>query len=196
MNTNVNINDRQAKETLDMIRQTKKRTQKSISSSETSPWLILWGSLWVAGYMTCHFYVQHANLIFTVMCILGGLGSWAIAWWQKTKGPVKTDAKNPLGRKIFWFWFVLFSYVSVWLALLSPFNGLQMNATMVTAVMFAYIVMGLLYETPSLILIGIFVTAATLVGYFALPAYYCLCLAACGGGTLLATGLYMRVDVD
>lgn len=193
METHVNINDQQAKESLEMIRQTKKKTQTAISSSDTSPWLLLWGTLWIAAYTTCHFYLQHANLIFTIMSIIGGFGSWGIVWWQNKQGLVKTDSQNPLGRKIFWFWFLLFTYISIWLALLSPFNGLQLNAVIVTAVMFAYIVMGLLYETASLTIIGIFITAITLLAYYVFPTYYCLGLAFFGGGTLLGTGVYMRL---
>lgn len=193
MEAEININDQQANETLEMIQQTKEKTRKALSSSDSSPWLLLWGTLWIAAYTTCHFYLRYANLIFTVMCIIGGFGSWGIVWWQKKQGLVKTESKNPLGRKIFWFWFFLFTYLSIWFALLSPFNGLQMNAVIVTAVMFAYIVMGLLYEEKSLTVIGIFITALTLLAYFLFPAYYCLSLAIFGGGTLLGTGIYMRL---
>jgi hypothetical protein len=193
METHVNINNQQAKEALQMIEQTTKNTKKALDSSDTSPWLLLWGGVWIAAYTTCHFYLQYANLIFTIMCIIGGIGSWSIVWWQNKQGLVKTDSKNPLGRKIFWIWFSLFVYISIWLTLLSPFNGLQMNVVIVTAVMFAYIVMGLLYETFSLMAIGIFVTVLTLLAYYLFPVYYCLTLAIFGGGTLFGTGVYARV---
>jgi hypothetical protein len=193
METPVNINDQQAKETLKMIQQTTEKTKKALTSYDSSPWLLLWGGVWIAAYTTCHFYLQHANLIFTIMSIIGGFGSWGIVWWQNKQGLVKTDSHNPLGRKIFWFWFFLFTYISIWLALLSPFNGLQLNAVIVTAVMFAYIVMGLLYETALLMIIGIFITAITLLAYYIFPTYYCLGLAFFGGGTLFGTGVYLRL---
>lgn len=187
------ITNDQAQETLRAIHHTAQKTHQALSAKESSPWLLLWGGLWMAAYTTCHFYLQHANLIFTVMGIVGGIGSGIIAWWSNTRGPLKTDSKNPVGRKIFWFWLALGCYVGIWLAFLSPFNGLQFNAMLVTAIMFAYIVMGLFYETPALTLIGIFVTLVTIVAYFAFPGHYCLWLAFCGGGTLLAAGIYMRL---
>ena len=189
----MDINDQQAKESLEMIQQTTEKTKKALTSCDSSPWLLLWGGLWIVAYTTCHFYLQHATLIFTVMSIIGGIGSGVIGWWYKTRGPIKTDSKNPLGKKIFWFWLSLFVYMAILLVLLSPFNGLQFNAVIVTTVMFAYVVMGLFYECPFLTIIGIFVTAITLLAYYAFPAYYCLWLAACGGGALLATGVYIRL---
>ena len=193
METPANINNRQAKEALQMIEQTTRNTKKALDFYDTSPWLLLWGGLWIAAYTTCQFYLQYATPILTTMSILGGIGSWGIVWWQNKHGLMKTDSKNPLGRKVFWIWFSLFVYLSIWLALLSPFNGLQFNATLVTAIMFAYIVMGLLYETPSLTIIGIFVTVITLLAYYIFPAYYSLTLAIFGGGTLFGTGVYMRI---
>lgn len=193
METPVNINDQQAKESLEMIHQTTDKTKKAVSSSYSSPMLILWGSVWIAAYTACHFYVQYAYWIFMVMNIVGGVGSGIIVWWYNTKAPIKVDSSNPLGKKIFWFWFSLFVYIAIWMKILSPFNGLQLNAVLVTAVMFAYIVMGLFYETPFLTIIGIFVTAATLLGYYVFTPYYCLWLAVCGGGAFLGTGVYIRL---
>ncbi|MHC4855654.1 MAG: hypothetical protein ACYS72_04545 [Planctomycetota bacterium] len=193
MEAHIEVNEQQAKETLDMIQQATEKTQKSLASCDSSPWLLLWGGLWIAAYTTCHFYFQHAALIFTAMCIVGGIGSGIIGYWYSTRGPVKTDSRNPLGKKIFWFWFALFVYIAIWLAILSPFNGLQMNAMIVTGIMFAYVVMGLFYETPFLTIIGIFVTALTILTYYAFPTYYCLTLAIFGGGTLFGTGIYIRL---
>jgi hypothetical protein len=193
MDSNTSIDNQQAKETLEMIRHTKEKTRKALSYCDTSPWLILWGSLWITAYTVCHFYLRYATLIFTTMVIIGGIGSGVIEWWSKTQGPLRNDAPNSLDRKIWWFWLALFVYIGIWLTLLFPFHGRQFNAVLVTAVMFAYVVMGLLYEMPLLVIIGVAVTAVTVFAYYTFPAYYCLWLAACGGGTLLGTGIYMRL---
>ena len=41
MDTPMNINDQQAKESLEMIQQTTEKTKKALAS-HASPWLILW----------------------------------------------------------------------------------------------------------------------------------------------------------
>lgn len=192
MDIEMNINDQQAKESLEMIQQTTLKTKKAIAASYTSPWLILWGALWFVAYSIAHFYLQHAALIFTTMSIVGCIGSGILIWWQKTKAAVKDTSSNPLDRKIFWFWFFLFLYISIWMMIMQP-NGFQLNVVIVTAVMFAYIVMGLFYEEKYLAVLGILVTAIALLTYFFFARYYCLSMAFCGGGSLLGTGIYMRL---
>jgi len=54
-------------------------------------------------------------------------------------------------------------------------------------------VMGLWFCSYFMVLLGLGVTAATLIGYYLLTPYYCLWMAAMGGGALLATGVYIRV---
>jgi len=192
MDTPMNINDQQAKESLEMIQQTTEKTKKALAS-HASPWLILWGALWVAAYTTCHFYGEFAGYIFALMGIIGTLGSGILIWLDKTKGPVKTDSKNPTDKKILWIWFILSVYVVIWIFIMSPSSGLQTNVFIITAVMFAYIIMGVFYEVPLLTIIGIFVTGLSVLAYYLFPAYYCLTIAIFGGGTLLGTGIYIRL---
>jgi hypothetical protein len=90
-------------------------------------------------------------------------------------------------------WWLLFLYVSIWLSLFSPFNGMQMNAFIVTATMFAYIIMGLWFKENYLIGTALFVTAMTLIGFFLLPHYYCLWMAFMAGGAIFVIGLYTKL---
>jgi hypothetical protein len=188
----MNINDQQAKESLEMIQQTTKETKKALNS-DAYPWLLLWGGLWMVAYTICHFYGEHGGLIMCGMGIVGSIGSGIIVWWYSTRGPVKTDSKNPMDRKILWFWVSLFIYMGILMKLLSPMSGLQINAVIVITVMLAYVVMGLFYECPFLTIIGAFVTAIAILAYYVFPAYYCLWLAVCGGGTLFGTGVYIKL---
>jgi hypothetical protein len=193
MEAEIDINDQKAKEALEVIQKIMKKTKKSISSSYSSPMLILWGSLLIGAYTACHFYIQYAYQIFTVMNILGGIGSGLIVWWGKSKGPLKVESPNPLSKKIRWFWFSLLVYLAIWLAILSPFNGRQLNVVLLTGAMFAYIVMGLFYESKFLTVIGVCVTAVALLTYFFFTHYYLLSMAVFGGGSILGTGIYIRL---
>jgi hypothetical protein len=191
MEPEINITDQQAKESLEMIQQTTAKIKKA-KASYASPWLILWGALWIAVYTACHFFGQHSNLIFTGMGIIGSIGSGLLVWRDKTKTPLRDTSSNPLDKKILRFWGFLALYVVIWIMIVRP-DSFELNVVIVTAVMFAYVVMGLFYEVKLMIILGIFVTAITLLAYFFFKEYYCLLIAGFGGGSLLGTGIYMRL---
>ena len=110
--------------------------------------------------------------------------------------------KSPLGRRIGWFWFLLFGYVYLWIALLWPFVRVEgheqsqmfwrhMGAIFATVPMFAYVVVGLLLD-HLMFWIGLAVTALTIVGLLLIGPYFWLWMAAAGGGTLIGTGVIIR----
>ncbi len=70
---------------------------------------------------------------------------------------------------------------------------MQCNVFISTAGMFAYVVMGLWFNSRFMIILGLALTGVTLVGFYLLTPYYCLWMAIMGGGTLLGTGMYIRV---
>ena len=192
METEMNISDQQATESLEIIQQTPTKTIKS-KASYASPWLILWGTLWLIAYSGAHFYHgQHENLIFPSMGIIGSIGSALLVWWDKKKAPLRDTSSNPLDKKIGWFWGSLALYVGIWAMVARP-DSFELNVVIVTAAMFAFVVMGLFYEIKLMTILGIFVTAVTLLAYFSFPYYFCLLIAFCGGGSLLTTGIYMRL---
>jgi hypothetical protein len=193
METEINITDLQAKQSLEMIQQTTLKTKKAIDASCTSPWLILWGTLWLIAFGIAQFYLKHTALIFGTMGIVGGICSGVIVWWLKTKSPVKDAAFNPLDRKMWCFNLFLALYIVIWVTLLSPFNGFQLTEVIVTGFMFRYVVMGLFYESKPLVILGVFVTAVSMLAYFFFPHLYCLTMAIFGGGALLGTGIYIRL---
>ena len=92
------------------------------------------------------------------------------------------------------FWPLVFVYACVWLNIVKPNNGLEVNAFLVTVIMFAYVVMGLWFDSWIMTALGLVVTAFTLVGFFLVPtANYCLWMAVTAGGSLLGTGLFMKL---
>lgn len=193
MSSQTEIDDRQAQDDLESVRQTMAKIKKALDASYAGPMLILWGSLAIAAYTACHFYMERGFAIFMGMNLLGGIGSTVIIRSCRTNAPLKSSYAKSLDRKIYWLWFFLFIYVGIWLTLLSPFDGTQMNAVILTAVMFAYAVMGLFYESRFMTVLGIAITAATLVAFFAFRPWYYLLMAVCAGGGILFTGLYIRL---
>lgn len=61
-----------------------------------------------------------------------------------------------------------------------------------TAVMFLYVVMGLWFEAWFLLWLGLGVTVLTVFGYQMLGEHFNFWMAATGGGSLFACGLYIQ----
>jgi hypothetical protein len=189
----MNVSQKDAQASLSTVRDVTVRTQRAIASVYANPLLILWGMLWIIAYTTTHFYLSYAFHIFTAMAAVGGAGTAVICLVFHYKGPIQETSGPKLGWRITVFWVLLGVYIVIWLFLLVPFSGLQCNAFICTASMFAYIVMGLWFDSRFMIVLGLALTAATLVGFYILRDYYCLWMAIVGGGTILGTGLYIRL---
>jgi hypothetical protein len=185
-------NSENAYESLAIIDDVMAQTRKAIASTYANPLLILWGIIWVAAFTATHFYLNYAHYIFTALDIVGGIGTFIIIRIFHTRSPVRGPISRKEGWRLFWFWVLLFAYVSIWLVILAPFNGRQLNAVFPTAVMFAYIVMGLWFGSYFMVWLGLAVTATTLTGFYFVPHYYCLWMAFTGGGAILCAGLYIR----
>ena len=67
-----------------------------------------------------------------------------------------------------------------------------MTAVAALIPMFVYVVTGLLERDNYMLFLGLGVTAVTVLGFFAVPQYFYLWMAAFGGGALLITGLVTR----
>jgi hypothetical protein len=188
-----NISQEDAQASLSTVHDVINQTNRAIASTYANPALMLWGALWVIAFTASHFYYTYAFHIFMAMAAVGGAGTFLIFRIFHSNAPVKEASSKKMGWRIGVFWILLIVYVTIWLSLLAPFDGIQCNAFICTAAMFAYIVMGLWFGSHFMIVLGLAVTAATLVGYYLLIDYYCLWMAAMGGGAIFGTGLYIRL---
>ncbi len=189
----MNVTQEDAKTSLSAADDVIRQTRKAIASSYANPLLILWGLLWIVAFTVTHFYRMHAYGIFMAMGVVGGVGTAIIVRIFHSQAPVKETASHRMGWRIAALWILLFVYVTIWLFLLAPFSGMQCNAVICTASMFAYVVMGLWFGSNFMIVLGLAVTAATLIGFYLLTDIYCLWMAIVGGGALFGTGLYIRL---
>jgi len=190
----MNVSQEDAQASLSTVNDVMDHTQKALSSAYSNPLLIMWGLLWIIAYTSTHFYHMYAFHIFMAMAAVGGVGTAVIYGVYRAKGPVKeTPSHKSSLLRITALWIFLCLYIVIWLFLLAPFSGIQCNAFICTAVMFAYIVMGLWFESRFMVVLGLAVTVATLVGFYLLRDYYCLWMALVGGGALFGTGMYIRL---
>jgi len=167
-----------------------RRTQKAISNSGAYNFLIVWGVIWLIGFLSSHFVTgPEIGYIWGGLDILGGLVSAVIGirLGQKVRSPAGLDS----GKRIGWFWLLLFSYCVALIMVIRPVDGKQTAMVIILFVMIGWIAMGLLLSATS-VWWGLAITALALIGYFALPGIFFLWMAVLGGGGMIALGLYIR----
>lgn len=190
----MNVSQEDARASLSTIQGVRIQTKKAAISAFANPLLILWGILWIIAFTATHFNIEYGGHIFKAMSVVGSVGT-AIIFYQlfHSKAPFRDDPSEHLGWRIAALWILLYVYTTIWLFLLTPFNGMQCNAFLSTAAMFAFVVMGLWFHSTFMVILGLALTGITLMGFYLLTSYYCLWMAIMGGGSLLGTGLYIRV---
>ena len=191
----MNVTNEDAVQSLARVEEVMAKTRQSLVSAYAGSFLILWGFIWVVSYLGTHFFLMWADWIWNISSALGIIGTVFIIRRQYGQGPARRNPsdKRFLLRTIL-FWPLVFAYAFAWLSIVKPSNGIELNAFLVTAVMFAYVVMGLWFGSWLMVILGVVVTGFTLVGFHLIPAeYYCLWMAFTAGGGLLGTGLYMKL---
>ena len=191
----MNVTNEDAVQSLAQVEEVMAKTRQSLVSAYVGSFLVLWGFIWVVSYLGTQFFPVWASWIWNISSVLGVIGTAFIVRRRYGQGPVKRNLsdKQFVLRTIL-FWPMVFVYAFVWLSIVKPGNGIELNAFLVTVVMFAYVVMGLWFGSWLMFALGIVVTGFTLAGFHLIPAeYYCLWMAITSGGCLLGTGLYMKL---
>jgi hypothetical protein len=191
----MNVSEENARESLAAIEEVQGRTRKALVSTYCGPFLVLWGAVWVASFLGTHFFLKWVNWIWGIGNFAGIAGMIFIFMRVFRHGPAtRNPGDRSLDLRIGLFWPLFIAYIYLWIAIVKPYSGIQLNAFLVTAIMFAYVVIGLWLDIWLMVTLGLVVTGMTLVGFFLVPhEYYCLWMAFAAGGSLLGTGLYMQL---
>lgn len=186
----MNISPSEAEEALAAIQLVVKKTRRSIANSGAYIFLIIWGAAWLVGFLSSHFLVDEtAGLIWMVVDILGGLLS--VFFGIRISTRVRSPSTTRTGKRIAWFWLVLFLYTVAAIGIAWPADGKQLAMFIILFVMLGWMAMGLLLSFAS-IWWGLAITALALIAYFLLPGIFYLWMAILGGGGMIALGLYIR----
>ena len=166
------------------------KTRKAISKSGAYAFLIVWGIVWLLGFLASHFI--HNNLsgyIWFGLDILGGLASAVIGARMNLR--VRSPSAALSGKRIAWFWLLLFLFCAAAIGVSWPVDSKQMAMFIILFVMVGWMAMGLLLSFAS-IGWGLVITALSLLGYFLLPGIFYLWMAILGGGGMIVLGVYIR----
>ncbi len=186
----MNISPTEAEEALAAIQTMMQKTRRAISSSGGYLFLIVWGVIWLLGFLSSQFLsIETAGYIWIGLDTFGGILS-AVLGIRMGRG-VRNSSPTISGKRIGTFWLLLFFYVIATVAISWPADGKQLAMYIILFVMVGWLAMGLLLSFAS-IWPGLIITALALVGYFLLPGIFYLWMAILGGGGMIALGLYIR----
>jgi hypothetical protein len=186
----MNISPTEAEEALAAIQAMMKKTRRAISSSGAYGFLIVWGVVWILGFLSSQFLPgEIGGTIWIVVDILGGILSAVIGVRMGTH--VRSPSTTTSGKRIGIFWFLLFFYVAAAIWVAWPVDGKQLAMFIILFVMVGWVAMGLLLSFAS-VQTGLVITALALIGYFLLPGIFYLWMAVLGGGGMISLGLYIR----
>ncbi len=166
------------------IQRTQGRSAEAYGYASAAPFLILWGAIWFLGYGATDFGPPYSNWVWPVLILIGLVASAVVG--MRTKSG---NAKQ--GVRIMAMWLVMLAYASAVLAVMRPVNDNQVGAFFPLIVAFLYTMMGI-WMGLRFVIAGVAIAALTLGGYFLLASHFSLWMAFVGGGTLIATGLWLR----
>ena len=186
----MNISPSEAEEALSAIQIIMKKTRRTISSSGAYKFLIVWGIVWLLGFLNSQFLPnQIAGNIWMVLDILGGLIS-AFVGIRMNRG-VRSTAPTDTGKRIGFFWLLLFLYCFAAIMVAQPIDGKQLAMFIILFVIIGWIALGLLLSFAPFWW-GLVLTAISLIAYFLLPNLFYLIMAILGGGGMIALGFFIR----
>jgi len=181
----MSLSPEEAADALRNISQTGRRSFSAYGYQSAAPFLILWGLLWIVGYGGTDLLSRYAGAIWLGVAVFGTVASTLIGMRMRPKTSPRFD------WRIFGTWLAVLGFVGAMLSIVGPVTGTQVGALIPLLIGFAYIVMGI-WMGVRFTFAGLAIVALTLGGYFFLPAHFLLWMAVVGGGTLFATGLWLR----
>jgi hypothetical protein len=186
----MHISPTEAEEALAAIQSMVRKTKRRISQSGAYAFLIVWGFVWMFGFLASHFvHNETIGYIWMGLDILGGVLSAIIG--IRMNRDIRSPSAVASGRRIAWFWLLLFFYCIAAIGVAWPLDGQKLAMFILFFVMVGWMAMSLLLSFTSFWW-GLVITAIALIGYFFLSDIFYLWMAILGGGGMIALGIYIR----
>ena len=142
--------------------------------------MMLWGVLVFGGYLAQYLWPRYANIAWIGIDVVGLAGSFAIGIVQKARG-------WRIGVAVI----IAIAFGLLWVVGIAHFTPRQMSAFWPTYYMLGYSIAGL-WLGPAFLVIGLAITALTLIGFFYSGPWFDIWMAFVNGGGLLLAGAWMR----
>lgn len=176
------LSPHEARDALNDVAAAEARTRMFRSYRISSPHLILWGVIWMIGYSVGGVASpKWINITWAILIALGFLGG---IWFTRRAGAGNSAAR----RGLIWLPIVLF-VISTY-TLMQPTLKIQFEAFPALCTAAAYAFMGL-FRAPAYLWLACLIYAIILIGYFFLQPIFPYLMALAGGGSLIASGIWL-----
>ncbi|PIZ26429.1 MAG: hypothetical protein COY47_00540, partial [Chloroflexi bacterium CG_4_10_14_0_8_um_filter_57_5] len=136
----MNVSPTEAEEALAAIQTMMTKTRRAISSSGAYVFFIIWGFVWLLGFLGSQFLPQDiGGYAWMGLDTLGGILS-AIVGVRMNRG-VRSPSSNISGKRIGIFWILLFMYCIATIAVVWPASGKQLSMLIILFVIVGWMAM-------------------------------------------------------
>jgi len=175
-----------AAHSLSEIAAVERRTRQTLAYGRSSAAIILWGVLLVFGYTFGFAFPDLERKAWFAVIAMGFAGCTFLGSRRSSRA-----GRSPWDQPILFGQLVLYAYGWMFVTILWPLAPRQLNAFWPNVFMLGFALAGL-WLGRAFLLLGLSVTALTLVGYFWSGPWFGLWMAVVGGGGLIAGGLWLR----
>jgi hypothetical protein len=181
----------EAADSLKEIQRTQSRSASARGYANSSPFLIMWGVIWMIGYGTSDLAPRYSNGAWLLLIIAGFLGSMAIGRARAKGGDPHPGMNSKAGWRFAAMFIAIGVFITATYSIFGSATTAQQAAFSPLIVSLAYVIMGI-WKGLRLAVTGIAIAALTLGGFFLLHQHFLLWMAVVGGGALVLGGLWLR----
>ena len=182
------IDSKEAAAALDDIETMAQRVRQSLVYRLASLMAMLWGVLVAVGYLASFLAPGYAGLSWISVYIVGFAASVAIGVTEKARTGIHAFDWRIAATVLI---FIAFGFGFLFLLGGAHLTARQISAFWPVYYMMAYTLAGLWFGT-AFVVMGLSITALTLIGYFLVGPWFDLWMAVVNGGGLLLAGFWMR----
>jgi hypothetical protein len=182
----MNITPEEAALSLQQIKATQNAMRRAIRDYRGHLYLWIWGAVWMATALVRR--MDHPRFYVTTnwLTVLGGVASFAVGFSQARKVRGRFDKRFlAVGATL-----LVFGY-GVWPLFFKLYKTFDIAFGYQQLLFMQLYIVGGIWFANSLLWVGLAVSAVTLVGLLAFPAYFWIAMLL-SGATLIASGSYVR----
>lgn len=181
----------QAADSLKEIERTERRSAAARVYANASPFLLMWGVVWVVGYSVSDLAPRHANGLWALLLVAGFAGSALLGRQRARHGDPHPGFSRRAGPRFLATYIAFTLFIAATYALFGNARPEVQAAYVPMIVALAYSVWGI-WVGARFLVTGIAVAALTMGGFFFLHEHFLLWMAFVGGGALILAGLWLR----
>ena len=173
------------------IERTRRRSASARVYANSSPFLMMWGVIWVIGYGVSDLAPHYAGRLWSVLLIAGFCGSTLIGRMRAQAGNPHPGLNRHAGLRFLACYVAFIVFIASTYALFGGARPEVQAAFIPMIVALIYTIWGIWIGVRFLVT-GIVVAALTMGGFFFLHDHFLLWMAFVGGGSLVLAGLWLK----